>query len=268
MSRVMAARLLALVLSAGSCFGWAQGSGQAATSASAAPAQGSVSGTIAYRERIALPANAAIEVKVQDVSLQDAAAKTIAETVFAPEGKQVPIPFQLSYNPADINQAHNYQVEANITVNGKLMFVSTAAYPVITHGAPSQVAVMLQQAPAQPAAAAGAKLTGTKWVLAEVNGNPAAPGEGQSVHLVLHKKGKLTGSTGCNNVVGNYIASEGALQFTPAATTMKMCPAPVMQQEQAVLAAMKATTAYKVNGNTLELLNGQQSLAKFQAEGK
>ena len=206
--------------------------------------------------------------KVQDVSLQDAAAKTIAETVFSPEGKQVPLPFQLSYNPADINQAQLYQVRANISVNGKLMFTSTTAYPVITHGASSQVAIMLQQAQAQPAGATGKKLTGTKWVLAEVNGKPASPGQGESVHLVLHKKGKVTGSTGCNNLVGNYIASEGALQFTPAATTMKMCAASVMEQEQAVQAALKATTAYKIDGSTLELLNGDKSLAKFDAEGK
>ena len=144
-----------LVLAGLNSFGWGQTSDQAA-----APAQGSVSGTIAYRERVALPPNAAIEVKVQDVSLQDAAAKTIAETVFSPEGKQVPLPFQLSYNPADINQAHSYQVRANISVNGKLMFTSTTAYPVITHGASSQVAIMLQQAQAQPAGATGKKLTG------------------------------------------------------------------------------------------------------------
>jgi putative lipoprotein len=240
------------------------------------PAGPSVSGTVAYRERIALPPNAAIEVKLQDVSLQDAPAKTVAETVFAAEGKQVPIPFQLSYNPSDINMAHTYQVLANINVDGKLMFTTTTAYPVLTQGAPSQVTMMLQQAPApagsasgMPAAAeSGTKLRDTRWVLAEVNGKPAQPGEGQSAHLKLHKKGSLTGSTGCNNLVGSYIASEGALQFTPSAATMKMCTPAVAQQEQAFLAALKATTAYKVDGETLKLMNEEQVLAKFQAEAK
>ena len=41
-----------------------------------------------------------------------------------------------------------------------------------------------------------------------------------------------------------------------------------MEQEQAVQAALKATTAYKIDGSTLELLNGDKSLAKFDAEGK
>jgi putative lipoprotein len=257
--------------------GWCQSSDQIGPpstwqSNTPKPAGPVVTGTVAYRERIALPPNAFIDIKVQDVSRQDAPAKTVAESIFAAEGKQVPIPFQISYNPADINMAHTYLVRADINVDGKLMFTSTTAYPVLTQGAPSQVTMMLQQAtePAVPAAtaASGAMLLGTRWVLAEVNGNAAQPGEGQSAHFELHKKEKLTGSTGCNNFTGSYIASQGALQFMPGATTMKMCAPAVAQQEQAFLAALKATTAYKVDGSTLELLNGNQVLAKFQAESK
>jgi hypothetical protein len=33
-------------------------------------------------------------------------------------------------------------------------------------------------------------------------------------------------------------------------------------------AALKATTGYRIEGETLELLNGQQVLAKFQAKAK
>lgn len=275
MSRFSVVVVVAVAFMAAGSLAWSQASDQIGPpstwqSNTPKPAGPAVSGTVAYRERIALPPSAAIEIKLQDVSLQDAPAKTVAETVFAAEGKQVPIPFQLSYNPADINMAHTYLVRANINVDGKLMFTSTTAYPVLTQGAPSHVTMMLQQAtaPAAAAAASATKLRGTRWVLAEVNSQPAQPGQGQSVHLRLHKKGKLTGSTGCNTLAGSYIASEGALQFTPGATTMKMCSPAVAQQEQAFLAALKATTAYKMNGQILELMNGSQVLAKFQAESK
>jgi putative lipoprotein len=262
MSGVRTALLVSMMQLACIGIGWSQSTNQVTTSASGQPV---VSGTIASLQRLALPPNAAIEVKVQDVT---GGAKTVAETVFAAAGQQPPISFQLSYNPGDINPAHTYQVLANINVDGKPMFVTTTPLWVITKGAPSKVAILVQPAPAQTSAASGAKLRDTKWVLAEVNGNPAFPGEGVAAHFELHKKGNVTGSTGCNNLVGSYIASEGALQFTPAATTRKMCTAPVMQQEQALLSALKATTAYRVDGNTLELLNGSQSLAKFQAEAK
>jgi putative lipoprotein len=277
MSRFSAALMVTLAFIVTCTSGWTQSSDQIGPpstwqSNTPKPAGPVVTGTVAYRERIALPPNAFIDIKVQDVSRQDAPAKTVAESIFAAEGKQVPIPFQISYNPSDINMAHTYLVRADINVDGKLMFTSTTAYPVLTQGAPSQVTMMLQQAtePAVPAAtaASGAMLLGTRWVLAEVNGNAAQPGEGQSAHFELHKKEKLTGSTGCNNFTGSYIASQGALQFMPGATTMKMCAPAVAQQEQAFLAALKATTAYKVDGSTLELLNGNQVLAKFQAESK
>lgn len=238
---------------------------QAGSSASAQP---SVSGTVAYRERVALPPDAAIDIKLQDVSQQDTSAKTVAESLFAPGGKQVPIPFQLSYNTSDINPTHAYQVRATISVNGKLMFSSTTAYPVITQGAPSQVDIMLQQVQAAPTTGGADKLSGTDWTLAELGGKPAVPGEGKPAHLVLHKKGKLSGSTGCNELMGTYIAQQGALQFTPAGTTMKMCSPAVVQQEQAFLAALKATTKYKIEGDTLELMNNEQVLAKFQAASK
>ncbi len=268
MSRPSVALLAAVAIIAFSAASPAQANPPQNSSAQSAAAQGTVSGTVAYRERIALPPDAAIAVKLQDVTLQDAPAKTIAESLFAPGGKQVPIPFQLTYQQSDINPAHTYQVRADISVDGKLMFTSTTAYPAITRGAPSQVAIMLQQAQPAATSSSATKLRGTHWVLAELNGKPAAPGEGKTAHLMLHKKGKLSGSTGCNNLVGSYIAAQGALQFTPAGTTMKMCSPPVMEQEQAFLAALKATNKYQVQGETLELMNGEQVLAKFQAETK
>lgn len=279
MSRLSATLIVTLAFIVSCTSGWTQSSDQIGPpstwqSNTPKPAGPVVTGTVAYRERIALPPNAFIDIKLQDVSRQDVPAKTVAESVFAAEGKQVPIPFQISYNPADINMAHTYLVRADINVDGKPMFTSTTAYPVLTQGAPSQVTMMLQQATAASAPAAPgaqtskAKLRGTKWVLAEVNGTAAQPGEGQSAHFELHKKEKLSGSTGCNNFTGSYIASEGALQFMPGATTMKMCVPAVAQQEQAFLAALKATTAYKVSGTTLELMNRDQVLAKFQAESK
>jgi putative lipoprotein len=269
----MVVGVVAVIAFSGSRWAQAQGSSaqtdQAPASQSqATSAQGTITGTVAYRERVALPADAAIDVKLQDVSLQGAPAETIGEALFAPAGQQVPIPFQLSYNPADIDPAHTYQLRANISVNGKMMFTSTTAYSVITKGAPSQATIMLQQVQSPTAATSATKLRDTHWELAELNGRPASRGEGHAPHLVLHAKGGLSGSTGCNNLAGSYIAEQGALQFTPAGTTMKMCSAPVMDQEQALLAALKATTGYRIDGGTLQLLNGQQVLAKFQAVKK
>jgi putative lipoprotein len=94
-----------------------------------------ITGSVTYRVRMALPPNAAIDVRLEDVSRADAPAAVVAENIFAAEGKQIPIPFQLPYSANDIQASHRYQVRAQITVEDKLLFVTTTAYPVLTNGA-------------------------------------------------------------------------------------------------------------------------------------
>jgi len=231
-----------------------------------------ITGTVAYRERMALPADAAIDVRLEDVSRQDAPAKVVAENVFAAAGQQVPIAFQLAYNPADINPAHTYSIRASINVNGQMMFTSTTAAPVLTGGAPSQVSLMLQQVKATPAAAqSGMALEGTHWVLTELAGNPVAPQKGgHPGYIELHKReGRLAASSGCNALTGTYIVDQSSLRLEPAGTTMMMCTPDMMQQEQVFTAALKSVAAYRIEGSSLTLLDGQQHvIAKFQGHKK
>ena len=84
-----------------------------------------VTGSIAYRERIALPPTAQIEVRLDDVSRADAPATNMATQSFASEGKQVPFAFTLTVDRADIDPRHSYAVSARITdADGKLMFIT------------------------------------------------------------------------------------------------------------------------------------------------
>jgi putative lipoprotein len=112
------------------------------------PATESVTGTVSYLQRIALPTNAVIVVKLSDVSLADAPAKMIAEQTINLGQRQVPVPFELTLDPAKIDAKHTYSVSAKITVDGKLMFTTAQAYPVLTNGKPSHVDLILKQVPA------------------------------------------------------------------------------------------------------------------------
>jgi putative lipoprotein len=106
----------------------------------------SVTGTVAYRERIALPPAAVVRLQLQDVSRQDAAATIIDSVTIRPNGKQVPIPFTLRYDPARIQENSTYSVQARITVDDNLLFVNDVSYPVITRGNSKQVQMMLRRA--------------------------------------------------------------------------------------------------------------------------
>ncbi len=112
-------------------------------------AQGSVSGTVSYLQRMALPTNAVIQVQLLDVSLADAAAKAVVEESINLGQRQVPVPFSLSFVPAKIDAKHRYSVSAKITVDGKLWFISDRSYPVLTAGNPAHVDLILKQVTGQ-----------------------------------------------------------------------------------------------------------------------
>ena len=106
-----------------------------------------VTGTITYVGKIALPAEGVVvTVKIEDVSRADAPAVTIGQQVIEDPGHQVPIPFEIEYNAADIDERYVYALRARIEVDGKLWFINTSRYAVITRDNPtSNIEVMMQK---------------------------------------------------------------------------------------------------------------------------
>ena len=102
-----------------------------------------VSGSVTYRERIALTPGASLVVELRDVSLQDAAAPLIARQTIADPG-QVPINFKVEYSSDDIDSRHTYAIQARIIESdGRLAFINDTAYHVITRGNPNHVDMVL-----------------------------------------------------------------------------------------------------------------------------
>jgi putative lipoprotein len=90
---------------------------------------------------MALPPDAMVDVSLQDTTLADAPARIVAQTTIATHGAQVPIPFRIDYDTAGIDPSHRYTVRATITVDGKMLFTSPTAYPVLTQGAGTEAAI-------------------------------------------------------------------------------------------------------------------------------
>ncbi len=267
------AKMLGFTLAIIACTGFL--SGQEITT------QGMITGTVACKQRVVLPLDAAIAVRLEDVTIQDAPATVLSESILSAAGYEAPVPFELSYDPAAINPTHTYQVHATITANGTLLFTSSTAYRVLTHGAPSRVAIMLHEVGAAAAAlphlgTAGATpsvitLQDTIWKLTRLGGQPVPDNAGRNeAWIVLHKEqNKLSGSFGCRHMLGTYTLGQGTLEFTLSGTVPLLCSPDVMRQEQVFFNAMKATRGYRiVGGDTLELLLGNEVLATFKAKKK
>jgi uncharacterized lipoprotein YbaY len=106
--------------------------------------QARVTGSVTYRQRIALSPDAVVEVKLLDVSRADARAKMIAEQIIKPAGRQVPIDFVVPYDPQRINPRGRYVIRVRILEGNSLRFTNTQLYPVITSGHPSSVTVVVK----------------------------------------------------------------------------------------------------------------------------
>ncbi len=102
-----------------------------------------VSGTVTYRQRSALPADAILTVRILDASRADASATVIAEQRVPTAGKQVPIPFDLAYDRSKIQERNRYVVRAEIRDGERLLFTTDTSYPVITQGNPRSVEIDL-----------------------------------------------------------------------------------------------------------------------------
>ena len=92
------------------------------------PEQASLSGTLTYLERIALPPGAQVNVQLQDQSLQDVQATVITETSFE-VNTGPPYPFTLTYYPPQILPGRTYGLSVRISVADQLWFINDTHIP-------------------------------------------------------------------------------------------------------------------------------------------
>jgi putative lipoprotein len=114
--------------------------GAVALSGCGSPAsEASVTGSVTYLEKIALPQDAVITVQIEDVSKADAPAEVIGKQVIQANGAQVPFAFDVRYDPGQIQDTHSYSLRVRIEDgSGNLLFTNDTSVPVITRGNPTQ----------------------------------------------------------------------------------------------------------------------------------
>lgn len=109
-------------------------------------ANAAVTGTVTYRERIAMPPGALVEVQLLDTSRMDVAADELSVQLIEDPGS-VPVPYRLPFDPDDIIDNHTYSVRATISSGDDLLWTTDTVYPVITRGSPLTADLMLVSVP-------------------------------------------------------------------------------------------------------------------------
>lgn len=225
---------------------------------------GRVIGTVSYRERVALPPDAVVEVVLLDVSRMDVAATTIAEQTIKPSG-QVPIEFELVYETAAIDPRMQYAVRATIKRRDNYLFVTDRSYPVLTRGNSDVVDLVLVRSGGAEAPVADAELHGTRWELRTLANEQVKPEAGQEMNFLQFGDVSKTvsGFLGCNNVTGEYMVSGTALEFGSLASTKRACPS--LALEDRCHRALQAAVRYEIRGTWLILYGDEGELATFEA---
>lgn len=112
-----------------------------------------VTGTVTYHERIALPASAIVEVRLDDVTRAGGTPPVVAITMVQQPG-QVPIKFDLPYEARAIAATGRYALRATISDGGRVLFTSLDTVLVLTQGHGTRADLVLTRvASAAPTAA-------------------------------------------------------------------------------------------------------------------
>ncbi len=213
-----------------------------------------VTGTVSYVQRIALPPDAVLTVRLLDVSRADAPSVTLAEEVIPLAGRQVPVPFALAYDASAIDARRTYAVRAEIRQGSDLLWTTDAVHRVLTQGAPASGIDLRLVMAGGSAGVPPVPLVGSEWRLVRIvsAGGEVRPGAGETHTLAFLPDGRFGGQAHCNRYGGTVtLGADGTVAFGDAATTLVACPGPTTAD--AFLGALAGSTRVEQTGDGLVL---------------
>jgi heat shock protein HslJ len=125
-------------------------------------------------------------------------------------------------------------------------------------------------APGESQSTSDATLENTHWNLTALGEAPISTDSPQTEAFLVLDPGqhRVSGSGGCNRLMGSYELNGDKLTFGQMAGTMMMCPQG-MDTEQAFLKSLGQVSKWKITGQSLQLLDsGGKVLAQFKAGEK
>ncbi len=223
-----------------------------ATALPAAPALAaprSLRGTVSYRERMALPPGAIVEVKLLDVSLADAPSRTIAETRVS--GRRIPAPWTLRFDTRQIEPRHSYALQARITHRGQLLFITTERHSVFT-GGPDNTDIWVQRVAGDDRPPATAPSPIGSWRLASLGGKDVPASINTTLEIAAD--GKVSGRGGCNGFGGTATIQGRVIRFSRMVSTMMACEPDKMTQEQRFFKTLERVHRWSLERQTGRLV--------------
>lgn len=186
-----------------------------------------ITGKVSYLPRIALSPTAVVEISLVDISQADAPAIVLSSQKIVSGGRQVPFPFTLPYDLGQIKSRSSYVVQARITVDGNLQFVSKTQFPVITNDSPTEVDVRVEPVDQ-------AQLKNTVWKLEQIlysDGKRLKPTAPSNYTIEFMDDGQFSLRADCNRALGRFTEDDRSLSINLGPTTLAACPPQSIAQD-------------------------------------
>lgn len=114
----------------------APGANPSAAASATQKVEGAITGTLTTADGApaTLPEGAVVTVRLLDGTRSDAPPAEVLAVPVESTGS-LPMTYTLSYDPKSVEKMATYLVDANVTLNGQLLFLTQARLPVLTQGA-------------------------------------------------------------------------------------------------------------------------------------
>lgn len=203
-----------------------------------------ISGTLIYRERIALIPGGAATITLCDLSPAGGAAHVMAETTIELGDQQIPIPFELTMDRVDPSPGGSFGLMATITgPQHAPEWTTPTPHTLDLDEVHTEVGslVLVRSSDDQPNPTHLSPIIG-EWRVTAINANPISTDSGTTMRFGID--GTLVGNAGCNSYSTTYTTAASGLSIDSAiATTLMACDPATERQERAFLRVLNAIAA-------------------------
>lgn len=193
-------------------------------------------GTVLYRERIALPPQAVLQ-----IDLRDGMQKTPLSRYEAVIGSASPLEFSIRVEPAILLNKTPVLLEARILVDGKVWFASANLVP-LPDAPERRMSVLVQHMRSTDSAPA----VGPQghWLAEDILGGGVL--DGPPATLSIDASGVILASGGCNRITGKAQIGTETLIIGPMTSTEMACAPAIMDQEGKLMTALARARAFRL----------------------
>lgn len=250
--------LVALTLAAGACTTVSSGETDAQIAQNMVE---TITGQLAYRERIALPPEARMEIVITDITRGEDDGLVLSRLETSIGNASVPIPFAIDVSKHNLSEGPLYVLRAFLKdADGTVLFRSTEPFLLNLRNEQIDVGTIMlsMTTPDDQGARDVAQINDGEWRVTQFNFDvvpvPTAP------VMTFALDGRFYGSTGCNNFSSDYTLDGTQISISPIATTMRACEAPLMEQERRFLEVISSVNRVSLDEDGRLLLEGTNGL--------